>query len=470
MEDKLRTTLDQLDAEETEKLLSTEMTMKIDARTARRIQSRVYKQAGLLPVRRRRLRHRLAAAALLIVLFSGFLSFGGYQPVADALGKLFGFVPGHGIVDSTSELLYRMSETEVKAENEDYMLTLQNAIATKSTVSVVIQLKNKNGEKSSINSEEKENLLQHAANLQNLRLIAAGKQYDMHGWVQGFNPNYTQITGNFSLPITDLPADTVYTLEDSQTQLSVQFHLQAYDSFQSLEDIGPTVYLKHVSVTATTERKGNLLNVNLYSLSDKLYEVSSFTRDKYNTALSGDMFLETTQGERPYIVSDAPATLPITQYSFAVTADEQPRTLHIPHLSLKSAESNTIKLPIPKMNEKQIINRELVYRDGSIKILAVERVKYSPSESDQAVDSLKLSLAYTNSEEEMKLGWVYLDGPNTGGFGWEFNEQGEAATYYYSLAGYDQSSIELELKNPEYRLSEGLQIQFDMDKTVLDLK
>jgi len=463
MEDKLKTTLDQLDAEETEKLLAAEMTMKIDARTARRIQSRVYKQAGLLPVRRRRLRYRLAVAALLIVLFSGLLSFGGYQPVADALGKLFGFVPGHGIVDSNSELLYRMSESEAQAENDDYLLTLQNVIASKATMSIVIQLKHKHAEKTSINPEEKENILQHAANLQNLRLTAAGKQYDIHGWVQGSNQNYTHITGSFSLPITDLPADTVYTLEDTQTQLSVQFHLQAYDSFHSLEDIGPTVYLKHASVTATTERKGNLLNVNLYSLSDKLYEITSFTRDKYNTALSGDLVLETTQGEQPYIISDAPASLPITQYSFVIAANEQPLALHIPHLSLKSAESNTIKLPIPKMNEKQIINQDVVFRDGRIKILSVERVKYTPSESDHAVDSLKLSLTYTNTQEEMKLGWVYLDGPNTGGFGWEFNEQGEAATYYYSLADYDRSSIELELKNPEYRLSEGLQIPLDKD-------
>ncbi|MFD0716007.1 hypothetical protein [Paenibacillus sp. GCM10027626] len=464
MDDKLKQMMEQLDAEETEKLLSSEMMMKADAKAARRIKALVHEKAGFKPVRRRRLWYRLTAAAAIILLLLGSLvSFGGVQTVADAIGKLFGFVPGHGIVDPAGGLLYRMSAAPKKAENDDYILTLQNATATNSSISVNLLIE-KRGAAPIITSEDKEAALRSAAANPKVSLLANGKRYDVHGWTRGIGKKYYTVSGDFTLPVSEMPENTIYTMAVENLALSVDFQLIRYDSYISLEEIGPTVYRKHLSVTAVSERVGNQLNVELYPLHDLYYKPYSFIKDKYNKALTGDVHLRTTKGERSYVANDEPYTSPLTRFSFNLAEDEQPIALEVPHVTLNSSESAKITLPVPKMNEKQPINKTVDFRDATAKIVSVERVMHQDENSGNSFDALKISLQYTNKQEDLKLNWVYLDGVNTGGFGWEFNEAGEAATYYYSLANYDRPTIELELKEPQYRLTEGISIKLDQKK------
>ncbi|MFC3769612.1 DUF4179 domain-containing protein [Paenibacillus sp. GCM10012303] len=187
MEDKLKALLDRLDADETGKLLDDDLSVPVDRKIAARIKANVYEKAGFRPVRARRRRKRLTAAAALLFLLAALASM-NFDSVTATIGKLFGYVPGYGIIEPEGGIKYGMQTPGVTAENEVYRLTLNEAIASGNKISVLFTLERKftqpdNGPA----AEEKERLLRERSQRHEVTLQAGEAAYNIshRGWGTG---------------------------------------------------------------------------------------------------------------------------------------------------------------------------------------------------------------------------------------------------------------------------------------------
>lgn len=466
MEDRIKQLLDRLDEDETERLLDGELPVVIDRRTAATIRKRVFARAGFQAARTRRLRYRFAAVAVAaIVIASAALASVGLETVAAAFGKLFGYAPGHGIVDGGSAIMYTMETPEPSAENDAYRLTLKSAVATRDTVSVFMTLARKAnaGSGGALSEEDKQKQLEQAAKPQEVTLETEGRQYAMSGWSRGSGGQYDTVSGSFVMKDRG-PAPGEYRLRDSYSGLTVTFRLRTLDRFESLDQIGPTVYHKELSLTAVSDRTDDRVTINLYPIRTGAYKPVSFTRDPYNDELSGDLHLATDRGNRPYRPAEEPYIGPRTEFAFDVKPDENGLALVIPYVTVESEESAAVALTIPPMGQTRTVNKTVSFRDSTVTIRETAKVMYQPPSGGTTFEALRIQMAFHNKRDRFELNRLYLSGANTGGFGWEFDDSGAATTYYYSLVGYDKGSPRLELQHPQYLITDGFTIPLRMGK------
>ncbi|MEF3311740.1 DUF4179 domain-containing protein [Paenibacillus sp. GYB004] len=460
MEDKLKALLDRLDADETGKLLDDDLSVPVDRKIAARIKANVYEKAGFRPVRARRQRKRLTAAAALLFLLAVLASM-NLDSVTATIGKIFGYVPGYGIIEPEGGIKYGMQTPGVTAENEVYRLTLNEAIASGNKISVLFTLERKqftqpdNGPA----AEEKERLLRERSQRHEVTLQAGEAAYNIshRGW--GTGGKFDIVYGDFILPESEIKPGTEYRLHYAYSGLTIAFTLQSYERFHSLEQIGPTVVHGPLSVTAVSSWSDDKLTVNLYPYSTGGYKLSSFTKDPYNDKLQGDLHLITDQGPKPYIQDRSPYVGVRKQFQFDRKDDgESNPVLHIPHVTLESKEAAAVTLKIPDMGERRTVNKALSFKDADVTVLDTEKVMHTDGNSGTVYEALKIRMSFQNKSDAFKLNWVYLDVDSTGDFGWEFDENGDATTYYLALTGYDKSSIKLTIRNPKYRITEGFRI------------
>lgn len=459
MEDKLKALLDRLDAEETGKLLHDDLSVAIDRKTSARIKASVYGKAGFRPARTKRLRKRLTAAAALLILMAALVSM-NLDSVTATIGKLFGYVPGYGIVEPEGGIKYGLQTPGVTAANEAYRLTLNQAIASGNTISVFFTLERKqftqpdNGPA----AEEKERLLREISQRHEVTLQAGEAAYGIGNRVWGSGGKFDSVSGDFALPESDIKPGMEYRLHDTYSGLTVAFTLQSYERFHSLEQIGPTAVHGPLSITAVSSRSDDKLTVNLYPYSTGGYKLSSFTKDPHNDKLKGDLHLITDQGPEPYIQDRSPYVGVRKQFQFNLKDGESNPVLHIPHVTLESREAAAVTLKIPAMGGRRTVNEALSFKDADVMVLDTEKVMHTDGNSGTVYEALKIRMSFQNKSDAFKLNWVYLDVDGSGGFGWEFDENGDATTYYLALSGYDKSSLKLTIRNPKYIMTDGFRI------------
>lgn len=456
MEKKIIDMLDTLDIYETDNLLDTDLNMKIDASTMKRIKKAVYKKAGIN--RRKNIIKKgltVAVAAVLLLVISTFAI--GVDNIANAFGRLFGFIPGYGIVENNETIKYTVDGHNLRSENDIAIITLDNVIATENKISVAFELFKKNFEESK-SLEEKQKEWEQLENggtpkKPTIFLHANSNEFKMASFSIGGGGETDHVFIDFEVNPEDINSKTIYTLEYKDYNLSIDFNLKTYDSFESLYEIGPTGTHNNISITAVSSKKDNKLEVELYTINKSNYNISSFTKE-YDKGYEGkDVLLQTSKGVREYTTPGSSMGAN-NKFYFDLSSDEKDLVLKIPYLIVESNESQNISLKIPKEGEEIQLNKKVEFNDSTIVITKVEKVKTDVN----AFGDLRISFQYENKHNNKIMCDTrfyrtnLVGGIDGGGYSSTLDENGIVKAIDFALEKGDDKVLRLKLNRPKYYL------------------
>lgn len=466
MENKLMNLLEQLSVEQTDQLISSEGSMKLSKKTQKRIERSVFEKAGLKQPKAIFRKQRLVvfSSALVLVVLSVFLI--GPKKVGNAINRLFRLIPGVGIVDETSPIEYVLVKQET-TENEKYKITLNHAVATKDSVTVMFSIDRKNIEEEQFTKEKEEEWKNLVAGgtlkKSSVILYSDDTTYDDYSGYTGSGTTSDISTFTFPVKENQVGPDHLYRLEFADLPLSLSFSLKKYESFESLTDIGATDVHNNISITAVPSfLEGNRLQVDLYSINQSFYRLVSFvkTTEPYQQK---DLTLQTDSGQKTYRQPDGYSGRN-EKFLFDIEETDQSFTLSIPYLVVSSDEQEEIKLPIPKLGEVKDVNKTITFDGCTIHIKSVEKVFY-----DDGNAQLKINVTYEEKDSNLKMIYPLLDA--VGAFGgkksssWSTiaDENGQYKTFFFSISEKDGSSIKLRFSKPQYFLLSEYELSFQRE-------
>ncbi|MEL7567506.1 MAG: hypothetical protein AAGU27_21880 [Dehalobacterium sp.] len=444
MENKIIDALDALDVKEIDRLLDSQMEMDIDMETRNKIKNLVFEKTGLKK-RKKALHISLATASIAIVAVFILLFSVDFNNVIAAIGKIYSFIPGYGIIENNDRIEFVIDGENIYDENDNTIAFLQNAVATKDTICVFLELTQKNFEKDFF--KVKQSLKQPT-----IFLYAGEKQYKSGGMntVSGSGPTSNTIA-NFKLAASDINNQTSYRIEYPDYHLSLVFKLKKHDNFDALEEIGPTGYHKNISITAVAIQKDGRLEVNLYPINKSEYRINSFANKP--GYLGKELCLQTNKGIKTYTASDG-YTSPDSKFYFDVLPDENEFVLKIPYLVVESNEYQNIALKIPPKGEKLVINKEIRFKDSTMRIIDLERLTDKRNE----FGSLKMTVRFENRDKNKILCNVdfsrtdFFGTPVSGGYSATVDENDILKTVNFDLEKGNNGTLKLRIENPEYYL------------------
>lgn len=456
MEEKIIDALDTLDINQTDKLLESDIKMNMDSATLKRIKKAVYTKAGL-----KKSKHiikkglTVAAAALVLAMLS--MATIGVDNVANAFNRLFSFIPGYAIVENNKNIEYVIENQNIQVENSDVSITIKNAIATKDNITISLELEKKNFDESKMLEEKQKEWeeLNKGGRLNKpiIILYVNGKEYKTGNYSVGGGGPTEHISADFQIEPENINTQTTYKLEYKKYNLSLDFKLKAYDSFDSLEEIGPTTILNDISITAVSNRKDNKLEVELYAINKSKYQISSFSK-VYDKGYEGkDINLQTSNGMLEYTTPGSSMGAN-NKFYFDISPDAKDLVLKIPYLIVASDESRNISLKIPKEGEKLTLNKKVKFEDSTMIITEVERIKDAGNE----YGNLKMNFRYENSDKNKVMYNAQFNRINIvgitqgGGYSSEIGENDILKSVHYGLESGENSELRLKISNPEYYL------------------
>ncbi len=463
MEDKIITALDHLTVEQTERLLDENIGMKINSGKTRRIKGLVYQKAGLKRPRTYLFKKLTACAAVLVILLASF-SLAGFDNVAAALGKIFSLIPGYGIVENNESIEYILSQP-VSAENENIKFSLNNAIATKDSITVMFTLERKNYDNQQLlkdKQKDREQLQSGSSPSQPKVVLYAGQRKisEYRGYTGGGSKSYIS---NFAYKLKpeEISTDQTYTLEYTDYGLSLEFKLKNYDSYYSLEEIGTTGYHNDISITAVPTFLDGQVQVDLYAINKSAYRLNSFCKAD-QPYQNNDLHLETESGIKNYTPLEAYSGVN-GKFLFNIDPGDKNFTLKVPYITVQSDEEKAIALKIPKEGEKDTVNQKVEFKDCIMTIVDVER---TPPQYPGEYGNLKMTLQYDNkSEKKIMLHpeFVRADfwgNSQSGSWSAEMDENGVYTTMSYALEKNETDKLRLKVYNLHYCLTDEYVLNF----------
>lgn len=450
--------LDTLDISETDKLLDSDLKMDIDRATIKRIKKSVYKNAGLnrnTSILKRGL--TVIVAAVLLLVISTFAI--GVDNIANAFNRLFGFIPGYGIVENNETIKYTVDGIKLKSENENACITLNNVTATENTISASIELLKKNFDESKAIEEKKKEWedLENGRRLKtpNILLYANGKVFNETSSSMGGGGETNHIYINFDVEPEYINSKTSFKLEYKDYNLSIDFKLKHCDSFDSLDEIGPTATKNNISITAVSNKKDNKLEVELYAINKSNCNIYSYTKQYDNGYLGKDIVLQTSGGVREYTTPGS-SMGPNNKFYFDLLPEDKNLVLKIPFLiaSSKDGEKQNIKLKIPKYGEKLALNKKVEFNDTTMVITQVEKIKTDANE----FGDLRINFKYENKNSNKIMCDASFFRTNLfgttegGGYSSTPDENGIVKSIDFSLEKGDNKTLGLQICDPKYYL------------------
>lgn len=456
MDKKIMDMLDTFDIYDTDRLLDTDMNMKIDAATMKRIKKAVYRKAGLKRSKNT-FKKGLAvvAAAVLLLVISTFAI--GVDNIANAFSRLFSFIPGYGIIENNETIKYTVDGRKLSSENDVAIISLKNVVATENNISVSFELLKKNFDESKLLKEKKKEweILEKGGQptRPTILLHANGKEFNMSSSSMGSGGETDHVFINFEINPEDINSNTIYKLEYKDYNISIDFKLKKYDSFDSLDEIGPTGTQNNISVTAVSNKKDNRLEVELYTINKSNYNISSFTKE-YDKGFEGkDVLLQTSRGIRKYATPDSSMGAN-NKFYFDLLSDEKDLVLKIPYLIVESNESQNISLKIPKEGEKLKVNKKVEFKDSTMIINEVEKIKTDVN----AFGDLRISFRYENKHNNMIMCSAQYYRTNLlgvmegGGYASTLDENDIVKAIDFALEKGDDKLLRLKIDRPKYYL------------------
>lgn len=463
MERRLEDVFDDLDLSETDRLLDENMKIDMNSAISRRIKAAAYKKAGLRATKRFLVR-KLATVAAVVTLAVFTMSLFGFNNIANALGELFRFIPGYGIVEDDS-IEYVIDEQDVKSENDQVTMTLKNAIATKDGITITMEIERKDYDESTAMEEKKkemDDIGKYRFRQPTFLLYTESKKYESKSWSMGSGGKVDIATIFFSMDSIDINTQTEYRFNYGNGYLEAVFKLKKYESFNSLNEIGATDIHNNISITAVSSMKDGRLEVELYPINKTDYNISSFNK-VYDKGYNGkDLSLLTSSSTKPYI---EPGTCmgPNKEFSFDVSPEDKNLILEIPYIVVESKESRNVTLNIPEPGKKITVNKELKFKDSSMIINSVERVKMKDNEDD----ALKMDISYKNGDSAKIMFAAQFFRTNAfgmtqgGGYSTEIDENDIVHTVYYYLEKGEDRRLRLKVDKPSYYLLGDYKLELD---------
>ena len=442
--------------------------MRISTAARKRIQQAVYRKTGVKNPRpiywpKKLIACTAAAAVTLLLTFSIV----GFDNVAEAFNKLFGLIPGYGIVENGDNIEYILAQP-VSAENEDVVLTLSNAVATRDGITVMIVLKEKNFDEQRFIEEKQAEweVLEKGGSLPTpddiILHTATGQMtapYGEYGSVD--STGYTLFKLSYHLKAREIGTDKTYTLECPKYNLSIDFQLTGYATYQTLEEIGTTGYNNNISITAVPTFRENKLQVDLYPLNKSGYELESFY-DTHSDTHSGQPYqnqtlrLETNSGTKPIAIPEEGSMGMESRFLFDIESADKDFTLRIPYIIVQTHEEKTVTLTIPQEGTPVQVNQRIEFADCTMTIVTVEKIR---SQADGAYD-LKMTVKYDNKSADKvmrhpsRIQRVNIFGmEGSGGWGLEPDENGLYTKIYFELEENEKGNMRLKFSQPSYYLT-----------------
>lgn len=462
MEDKVLNIFDNLEIEEAERLLNCDVNVDIDKKAKDRISKLVFKKAGIRSKQYFMSRRLVACTAAAVILIIS-LSVVGVDNVKAVISQAFSFIPGFGIVENNDSINYILSNT-VTAENENAILTLNNAIATKDSITVMFSLQRKNySEEQLIKDKQEEwDQLQESDKLVQPKVIlyTNGNEYtDPMGSTSCGMIDTSSFT--YTLKPDEIHKNTTYKLTYKDFNLTLEFELKDYQTYSDLNQIGATGYNNNISLTAVPTFDGDNVDVNLYYINKSQYRINSFNKIYYGYK-GDDLNLVTNSGTKSYTLPDGYSGVN-QKYVFKVNATDTDFTLNIPYIVVQSNENKKISLPIPKVDQVINVNKKVKFNDSTMTIVSVKRVHTA----NDGNDSLMLSINYDNKRSNLimfgaQFNRINIFGtPQNGGYSSEIDTNDIESTVYYNLKKGDKGTLRLKISDPQYYLTDAYNLKFD---------
>ena len=462
MEDKVLNIFDNLEIEEAERLLTCDVNVDIDKKAKERIRKLVFKKVGFRS-KQHFISKKLVACAAVVILMT-FLSVVGLDNVKAAISQAFSFIPGFGIVENNDSINYILSDT-VTTENENAILTLNNAIATKDGITVMFTLQRKNYSEEQLKKDKQEvsEQLQKNGKLvqSKVSLFINSKEYtDYVGSTAGGGvmdtSNYT-----FTLNPDEINKETTYKLAYNDFNLALEFKLKDYQTYSDLNQIGTTDYNNNISLTAVPTFAGDKVEVNLYTINKSQYRINGFHKMYYGYK-GTDLNLVTNSGMKSYsIPSGSGGVSP--KFVFEIDPTDTNFTLNIPYIIVQSTEDKNISLPIPEVDQLINVNEKIKFNDSTMTIVSVKRVNIEGSENG----SLVLNINYDNKRSNLYMFsarfnrinfWGTIQG---GGYSSTLDTNDIESTVNFYLKKDDKGTLKLKISNPQYYLTDAYNLKFD---------
>lgn len=461
MEDKVLNIFDSLEIEEAEKLLNCDVSVKIDKKSKARVRKMVFEKAGFHAKKTVVVRRSVACAATVALLLT-VTSVVGFDNVQAAISRIFSFVPGVGIIESNNgndRVKYCLSDP-VTAENEDARLTINSAVATENSITVVYTLYMNNAsdqpkiENQPENKEGKKNKITLPIN--NSQPIIYSED----------NINHTVILQNeatFTLKPEEISEDATYELTHKGYDVSLDFTLKECQTYSDLNQIGATGCYNDISLTAVPTYDGDHVEVELYAINKSNYRIESYGRVFY--AYQGkEINLVTESGTKSYASPNYSFDIR-NKFNFNVKSTDKNFTLNVPYLIVCGSEDEGkyVSLPIPKDGQEIDVNKEIEFEDGTMTIVSVKKIpKYSDDRS-----ALQMNIKYKNKKSNLILFNANLNRVDNSGAiqdGGKIeipDDSGINSQMYFYLEEGDKDTLKLKLSEPQYYLTDEYNLKFE---------
>lgn len=467
MEKKIIDILDNVDVEETERLLDGEMDMEMDPKAMNRIKKSVYEKAGLKAGRKVYFSRKLVACLATLVIIVTSMAIVGFDNVAAAINKIFSFIPGVGIVENNDSIEYVLAEP-VSSENNNVILSLNNAVATKDTITVMFTIAKTDYTDEQLYKDKQEEWeqLQKDGGYQERKvyLYAGSEKYTEYSGSTAGGGKQELSTFAYSMKADNINLNTTYKLEYEDYDLSVEFNLESYESFNNLEDIGPTDYHNDISITAVPTFFDGKVEVNLYSVNNSGYLLESYNKH-YEGYLKKDLHLETDSGIKSYTTPGGYGGVN-GKFVFDIEEADKNFNLKVPYIVVRSDESKKITLKIPKEGEIITLNKEIEFEDSTMTIIDVERTS---TQHIGEFGDLKMTIKYDNKSENKIMAGCQFTRTNvfgikgSGSWSGETNDNDMLTTVYYALEEDEDSKLRLVVEDPVYYITDEYSLSFSKD-------
>lgn len=455
MEENLIYELDRLDTHQTDNLLNAELAFKLDRKALERIKSSVYKKTGL--TRYRGILKKIAATvSAAIVLLAVSTAVVGVDNVAEAFSKLFGFIPGYGIVENNQKIKFIARESILRAENDKAIMTVRTVLAEKSTLGISYEIEKKDfSEPKTVEEKQQleEFLRTQAMKKPDIRLSVKGKEYKSSSFSTGGGGKLENTYINFEIPEELINDNTSYTLIDNEFGLELDFTLKPYASYESLKEIGPTDVKNNISITAVPKKVGNRLEVELYTVNKSDFVIYSYARESDKGYKGMDISLITNGARREYKTPEGFMGAN-NRFYFDVSPEDSKMVLNIPYLIVEGDESSPVSLTVPEEGRILKLNKQIAFKDSTMIITQVEKV----ARPDNKYGALRISLAYKNANPQMILKNASFNRVNIlgvtkgGGYMSDVDENGITKDIEYDLNEGENDKLRLSISRPQYYL------------------
>jgi len=464
MEEKLIYELDRLDTHQTDSLLNEKLAFELDRKALKRIKSSVYKKAGLSRTRSL-LKKAAAVAAAAIVLLAVSTALVGAENVAAAFSRLFGFIPGYGIVENNQDIKFIARESKLRAENNQAIMTVRTVLAEKNGLSISFEIEKKAFDESRALEEKRELeelLKREALKKPDVGLFIKGKEYKPSSSSTGGGGKLENTSVNFEIPEELINDKASYTLINNEFGLSLDFTLQPCASYDSLQEIGPTAVRNNISITAVPKKDGNRLEVELYTVNKSKYNIYSYGKEDDKGYKGMDISLITSSGRHGYKTPEGYMGAN-GRFYFDVDPEEAKLVLNIPYLIVEGAESSVVSLTVPEEGQILKLDKEVAFKDSTLIITQVEKVARPENE----YGALRINLDCKNSNPGMILKGTSFNRVNTfgitkgGGYLSVPDENGIIKAIEYDLEEGENSKLRLNISRPRYYLLGEYNLEID---------